>query len=577
VRRLAAILAVCALLASALTVRVAGADDAHTYRVELSNAFGLTPGSNVRIAGVDAGVVGDVEVNEAKRAEVEIEVSGPLAQFHADATCSSEPQSLIAEYFLDCQPGRAEELLADGALIPLARTTETVQTDIAFNTLREPFRQRLALIINEFGTGLAGNPERLNAAIRRGVPALRELHRTLRLLSAERRTIRDLASDAERILSRLAGRREDVRSFIVNAREAAEATAARRSELARDLELLPGFLAELQPSMDRLRVLAGAGAPTLAHLRRSADELTTLTAALPAFAEAGVPAVEALGDAAEVGRPAILRSADEVRALRAAGRRLPRLAGNLAGFVRDLDDPDRATEVDSEAAELSGRPAPTGYTGFEGLANLAYFLTNASSQFDQIGHLTQFSPIGLLTNPCSLYNAGPTVPSEESTGIPPYGEYVPTRDPDEIHPCVMWLGPRQPGINAHRPALPPYDPSVCPDGSTDLTLCDPNGAPAARVEPDRRPVQVRPPDGGEAPASPPSAAGTPGAGPLPDVPLPELPQLPTVPDTGLPPDPAGGLLQALGLDGGRGPRGGGLPLPRAGRASRDLLHYLLGS
>jgi ABC-type transporter Mla subunit MlaD len=111
VRRSAAILALLALVSSAAIAHVAGADDSHTYRVELNNAFGLTPGSNVRIAGVDAGTVSDVNVNEAKRAEVEIEVSGPLSRFRADATCSSEPQSLIAEYFIDCQPGTGPEPL----------------------------------------------------------------------------------------------------------------------------------------------------------------------------------------------------------------------------------------------------------------------------------------------------------------------------------------------------------------------------------------------------------------------------------------------------------------------------------
>src|SRR5258708_29251844 len=105
-------------------------------------------------------------------------------------------------------------------------------------------------------------------------------------------------------------------------------------------------------------------------------------------------------------------------------------------FLRDLDDPVRATETDARAATLSGRPAPTGFTGFEGLANLAYWLTNSSNQFDQIGHMTQFAPQELLSNPCSVYNAGPTIPSKASTGLPPYGTYVPTTKASDRHNCV---------------------------------------------------------------------------------------------------------------------------------------------
>ena len=56
--------------------------------------------------------------------------------------------------------------------IPVEQTRQTVQNDLVQSGLRQPFRERLTLIINEFGTALAGNPENLNAAIRRGAPAL---------------------------------------------------------------------------------------------------------------------------------------------------------------------------------------------------------------------------------------------------------------------------------------------------------------------------------------------------------------------------------------------------------------------
>src|SRR3712207_2564243 len=96
-----ALLATCA----SLLATTAGAEDTHTYRVELDNAFGLVTDSEVRVAGVLAGVVKELDINAAKRAVVTIEISGPLSTFRESATCTSQPQSLIAEYFLDCQPG----------------------------------------------------------------------------------------------------------------------------------------------------------------------------------------------------------------------------------------------------------------------------------------------------------------------------------------------------------------------------------------------------------------------------------------------------------------------------------------
>ena len=157
----------------------AGADDTHTYTIELDNAFGIVKDSEVRIAGVTSGTVSALSINDQKRAVITVEVSGPLAQLGVDTECSSEPQSLIAEYFIDCQPKgepipTEDEPTADDDLatiepnIPVEQTTQTVQADLVQNTLREPFKRRLQLLINEFGTALAGNSQNLNDAIRRG-------------------------------------------------------------------------------------------------------------------------------------------------------------------------------------------------------------------------------------------------------------------------------------------------------------------------------------------------------------------------------------------------------------------------
>ena len=79
-------------------------NDEHTYFIELDNAFGLTDGSQVKVAGVAAGTVTDLNVNSRKRAVLEVTLSGPVSTLGEDTICRSEPQSLIAEYFVDCTP-----------------------------------------------------------------------------------------------------------------------------------------------------------------------------------------------------------------------------------------------------------------------------------------------------------------------------------------------------------------------------------------------------------------------------------------------------------------------------------------
>jgi len=173
-RRIVLIGALLAALAAGAT-SMAGADDSHTYNIEMYNAFGIVKRSDVRIAGVNAGSVTALGITPTKRALVTISTSGPLGVLGKDTRCSSEPQSLIAEYFITCSPNGPP--LPDGGTIPASHVKQTVQSDLVQNTLREPFKDRLQLLINEFGTALAGNPHDLNQAIRLGSPALDQLRR----------------------------------------------------------------------------------------------------------------------------------------------------------------------------------------------------------------------------------------------------------------------------------------------------------------------------------------------------------------------------------------------------------------
>ena len=165
-----------------------------------------------------------------KTALVTFEVGPEFPELKANATCSSEPQSLIAEYFVDCQPGSSDQPL-EGP-IPAARNQTTVQNDLVNNVLREPFKRRFQLIINEFGTALVGNPENLNAAIRAGAPALRELRKVLKILGRQNTLIAQLNVDSDVIFEQLTDRREDVVRFIDEAEDTARISAERRADLA---------------------------------------------------------------------------------------------------------------------------------------------------------------------------------------------------------------------------------------------------------------------------------------------------------------------------------------------------------
>jgi len=493
-RRIATTLALLLLAAGAVAVS-AGADDKRTYQADLFNAFGLVEGSELRVAGVKAGTVTDMDITPEKTARITFEVGPGFPEFKSDASCSSEPQSLIAEYFLDCQPGNASDPL-EGP-IEASRNQTTVQNDLVQNTLREPFKRRFQLILNEFGTALVGNAENLNAAIRAGAPALRELKQVLNILGRQNTTIAQLNVDADAIFARLTERREDVVRFIDEAEDAGRVSAERREDLATDFDLLDDFLFELRPVMSELGNLARAQRPLLTDLRAAAPGLNTLGDNLPDFNRATETSLESLGNASEVGQRALLKSRDEIAELNTASLKAPPASDLVADFLESLDDPRRAVEEDCDARydlreqpgeadrrvalledrlgeELTGTqnanpgcavdgggPIPgagnPGYTGFEGLLNYGYVQTLALNLFDQIGHALAIQLVGegplSEGGECGEFSAGgPLSPGAGEHGGWPKAELFGgadgsnTRDAEQAAHCVAILGDYQPGI-----------------------------------------------------------------------------------------------------------------------------------
>ena len=89
-----------------------GEKSGEPYQVVFDNAFGLTEGGDLKIAGVRAGQTTGFKVTKERphKAVVEFEITEPgVGELKEDARCEIRPQSLIGEYFVDCQPGSSRE------------------------------------------------------------------------------------------------------------------------------------------------------------------------------------------------------------------------------------------------------------------------------------------------------------------------------------------------------------------------------------------------------------------------------------------------------------------------------------
>jgi ABC-type transporter Mla subunit MlaD len=386
------------LAASALVVFATGADDGGgTYRVRaiFMNAFSVIPGEDVKVAGVKVGKVESLDVTPDHRAAVVLRIDRPgFDDFRRDAECSIRPQSLIGEKFVECTPTQPRPEGAQPApklariergpgkgqyLLPVSQTSKPVDLDLVNNTLRLPYRERLAIIVNELGTGVAGRGDDLRQAIRNADPALKETDKVLKILADQNRVLADLARNGDEILAPLSRDRAQVADFVSQANTVAQATAERSSDLELNIAKLPGFLRELKPTMQRLGGLADQMTPVLADLHDEAPSINRFVEQLGPFSKAGTPALQSLGDTADVAGPALVKSKPIIEQTGQLARTAKPVADNLADLTNSLRD--------------------TG--GIEQLMDWIYYQVAAINGYDEDGHYLR---AGLLLNQCSAYS-----------------------------------------------------------------------------------------------------------------------------------------------------------------------------
>ncbi|MGZ4294398.1 MAG: MlaD family protein, partial [Solirubrobacteraceae bacterium] len=422
-----------------------------TYKIQFQNAFGLVTGADFKVAGVPAGTIKSIDLDQKSlNAVVTIQVNrSGFGQFHQDASCASRPESLIGEYFVDCNPGSSGPVLKAGATIPVSHTQSTIPADLLQDTMRLPYRQRFTLIVNELGAAAAARSGDIQAALHRAVPALDETDNLLNLLANDHQTLQALTKDSNSVITALANNSTNVNRFIDEAGKTASDTATQQGNLRTSLQRLPGLLEQLKPTVAQLGTTVTTNEPVLQNLNQASAQIDRFLKDLPAFSKSARPAIKSLGQASVTGKAAVTAAAPTVKDLNAFAKPTPELAGNLAIVLHDLDDPSRAVEPDPRS------PGGKGFTGLQALLGYVFNQTLAVNTFGPEGHLLAvdafFSPM------CSNY----ATPATIALAIKQYGP--------AYRQCYSWLGPNQPGVNETDPSnpnAPVPDPGGAPPGES---------------------------------------------------------------------------------------------------------------
>jgi virulence factor Mce-like protein len=249
------ILSIVALLAGSFSVdAIVGGDE---YKAEFTEAAGLRPTDEVRVAGVKVGKVLSVDL-AGDRVQVEFRVKD--AELGDRSRADIRIKTLLGRKYLSLTPEGDEEL-EPGDVIPLARTTSPFDIADAFQDLSssvgEIDDEQLAKSFTVLADTFRDTPDEVRASLE----GLGRLSRTLAARDSQLKALLDRSRGVSQVL---AERDEDLTAFLADSSLVLQEVARRREAISQLLDttvelsqqlraLVRENRADLAPALERLR------------------------------------------------------------------------------------------------------------------------------------------------------------------------------------------------------------------------------------------------------------------------------------------------------------------------------------
>jgi phospholipid/cholesterol/gamma-HCH transport system substrate-binding protein len=221
------IVSIAALLAGSFSLdALVGGDE---YRAEFSEAAGLRPNDEVRVAGVKVGKVLDVGLDGAK---VVVDFRVKDARLGQQSRADIRIKTLLGRKFLMLTPEGDGEL-EPGSTIPLSRTTAPFDITDAFRDLATTAEAIDSDQLAQSFTVLADTFRDTPDEVRASLEGLSRLSSTIASRDAQ---LRDLLDRSRGVTQVLAERDEDLTAFFADASLVLRELEARRAAISRLLD-----------------------------------------------------------------------------------------------------------------------------------------------------------------------------------------------------------------------------------------------------------------------------------------------------------------------------------------------------
>jgi phospholipid/cholesterol/gamma-HCH transport system substrate-binding protein len=233
------------------------------YRAAFTEAGGLQPGNEVRVAGVKVGKVTGIGL-EGSKVNVDFRVAADNVRLGKQTAATIRIKTVLGQKYLALEPG-GPGTMAEGDQIPLSRTAspfdvqdalggladtvdkiDTKQLATAFGTIADTFKDSPAEVnaslegLSRLSTTVASRDAQLSALLGRT--------RTVTAVLAERDTeFQRLVADGNLLLGEISRRREAIHTLLVSTTQLSEQL----------IGLVGENRAQLEPALRQLRAVVG--------------------------------------------------------------------------------------------------------------------------------------------------------------------------------------------------------------------------------------------------------------------------------------------------------------------------------
>jgi phospholipid/cholesterol/gamma-HCH transport system substrate-binding protein len=248
-----------------------------TLKGEFSTAQAITPGQGqtVDIAGVQVGEITNVDLVEG-RAVVTMQMQPKYAHVYPNETMLLRPKTGLKDMVVELNPGTAaggSRQVKSGYTVPVSNTLPDVNLDEILSSLDADTRTYLQLLLNGGATALAGNGGNLSQVFRRFEPTARYTAELTKLLAARHRSIQRSIHNFGIFVDALAGRDQQLATFVSSSNEVFQHFANQDANLQRTIALLPSALADTQAALVKTKAFSDAAGPALQALLPGAAAL----------------------------------------------------------------------------------------------------------------------------------------------------------------------------------------------------------------------------------------------------------------------------------------------------------------